>query len=165
MTMGSKSFLEGKRVLIVDDEPDVLDTLTELLPMCDIERASSFEEAKKKLETGGYDLTILDIMGVNGYALLDLATEKNITAVMLTANALSPEDTIKSHKKGAAYYLPKEEMSNIEQHLNDVLKALAEGKNTWWRWFDKFASFYERKFGSEWQEKDKNYWDKFKNYY
>ncbi len=163
--MGSKSFLEGKRVLIVDDEPDVLDTLTELLPMCDIERASSFEEAKKKLETGGYDLTILDIMGVNGYALLDLATEKNITAVMLTANALSPEDTIKSHKKGAAYYLPKEEMSNIEQHLNDVLKALAEGKNTWWRWFDKFASFYERKFGSEWQEKDKNYWDKFKNYY
>jgi DNA-binding NtrC family response regulator len=165
MSMGSKNFLKGKRVLIVDDEPDVLDTLAELLSMCDIERASSFEEAREKLNTGGYDLTILDIMGVNGYALLELATEKNITAVMLTAHALSPEDTIKSHKKGAAYYLPKEEMINIEQHLNDVLKALAEGKNTWWRWFDKFASFYERKFGPDWQGKDQNYWDKFKNYY
>jgi DNA-binding NtrC family response regulator len=165
MTMGSKRFLEGKRVLIVDDEPDVLDTLAELLSMCDIERASSYEEAREKLNAGGYDLAILDIMGVNGYALLELAAEKNITAVMLTAHALSPEDTIKSHKKGAAYYLPKEEMINIEQHLNDVLKALAEGKNTWWRWFDKFASFYERKFGPDWQEKDQNYWDKFKNYY
>ena len=163
--MANKDFLEGKRVLIVDDEPDVLDTLAELLTMCDIERASSYEEASENLNAGSYDLAILDIMGVNGYALLELATEKNIPAVMLTANALSPEDTIKSHKKGAAYYLPKEEIINIEQHLNDVLKALAEGKNTWWRWFDKFASFYERKFGSDWQEKDQNYWDKFKHYY
>jgi len=163
--MNEKNLLEGKGVLIVDDEPDVLDTLDELLSICDVERASSFEEAKVKLDTGSYDMVILDIMGVNGYALLDLATGKNITAVMLTANALSPEDTIKSHKKGAAYYLPKEEMVNIEQHLNDVLKAQAEGKNTWWRWFDKFASFYEKKFGSDWQEKDKNYWDKFQGYY
>jgi DNA-binding NtrC family response regulator len=163
--MADKDFLEGKRVLIVDDEPDVLDTLAELLTRCDIERASSYEEASEKLNAGGCDLAILDIMGVNGYALLELATEKNIPAVMLTAHALSPEDTIKSHKKGAAYYLPKEEIINIEQHLNDVLKALSEGKNTWWRWFDKFASFYERKFGSDWQEKDQNYWDKFKHYY
>jgi hypothetical protein len=84
---------------------------------------------------------------------------------MLTANALSPEDTIKSHKQGAAYYLPKEEMVNIEQHLNDVLKALTAGISTWWRWFDRFASFYERKFGADWQDKDRNYWDRFKNYY
>ena len=163
--MDNKGLLEGKRVLIVDDEPDVLDTLSELLTMCEIDRASSFEDAKAKLESVNYDLTILDIMGVNGYALLDMATQKNITAVMLTANALSPEDTIKSHRKGAAYYLPKEEMANIEQHLNDVLKAQAEGKNTWWRWFDKFASFYERKFGPDWQEPDRQYWDKFKNFY
>ena len=163
--MNEKNLLDGKRVLIVDDEPDVLDTLEELLGICDVERASSFAEAKEKMDAGGFDLVILDIMGVNGYELLDLATEREITAVMLTANALSPEDTIKSHKKGAAYYLPKEEMVNIEQHLNDVLKAQAEGKSTWWRWFDKFASFYERKFGSDWQDKDKNYWDKFKNYY
>jgi DNA-binding NtrC family response regulator len=163
--MNENNLLEEKRVLIVDDEPDVLDTLEELLSICNVDRASNFEEAKEKLEADSYDLVILDIMGVNGYALLDMATEKKITAVMLTANALSPEDTIKSHKKGAAYYLPKEEMVNIEQHLNDVLTAQAEGKNTWWRWFDKFASFYERKFGSHWQEKDSSYWDKFKNYY
>jgi CheY-like chemotaxis protein len=31
--MKMKDRLEGKRVLIVDDEPDVLDTLSELLSM------------------------------------------------------------------------------------------------------------------------------------
>ena len=70
-----------------------------------------------------------------------------------------------AHKKGAAYYLPKEEMINLEQHLIDVLEAQAKGKSAWDRWFDKFASFYERKFGPDWQDPDKDYWDKFKNYY
>ena len=36
--------LENKKVLIVDDEPDVLDSLEELLDMCTIVRAQSFEE-------------------------------------------------------------------------------------------------------------------------
>ena len=163
--MEKQDLLKGKRILIVDDEPDVLDTLVDLLDMCDLETASTFEEAQEKLNAGYFDMAILDIMGVDGYKLLEFATQKKITAIMLTAHALSPEDTIKSHKKGAAYYLPKEEMSNIEQHLIDVLEAQAKGKNTWVRWFDRFASFYERKFGPDWQEHDKDYWDKFKNYY
>jgi hypothetical protein len=56
-------------------------------------------------------------------------------------------------------------MVNLEQHLIDVLEAEAKGKSAWDRWFDKFASLYERKFGPDWQEQDKGYWDKFKNYY
>lgn len=165
MNMDDKNLLEGKRILIVDDDPDVLDSLFELLGEYKVDSASSFDQAREKLQTEQYDIAILDIMGVDGYALLDIATQKDITAVMLTANALSPEDTIKSHKKGAAYYLPKEEMVNVEKHLLDVLKAQSEGKNTWIKWFDKFASFYERKFGEHWQDADKSYWDKFKNYY
>jgi CheY-like chemotaxis protein len=43
--MDPKKLLKGKRVLIVDDEKDVLDLLTELLNMCKIDPASSFEEA------------------------------------------------------------------------------------------------------------------------
>jgi adenine/guanine phosphoribosyltransferase-like PRPP-binding protein len=37
MTMADGDILEGKRVLIVDDEPDVLDTLAEMLTMCLVE--------------------------------------------------------------------------------------------------------------------------------
>ncbi len=49
--MDKNDLLTGKKVLIVDDEPDVLETLSELLDMCDITEASSFEEAKGLLET------------------------------------------------------------------------------------------------------------------
>ena len=163
--MKKQNILKDKRILIVDDEVDVLDTLVDLLTMCKTETASTFEDAEKKLTAVNYDMAILDIMGVDGYKLLDLATDRNITAVMLTAHALSPADTLKSHQKGAAYFLPKEEMVNLEQHLIEVLEAEAKGISAWGCWFDKFASFYGRKFGPDWQEPDKDYWDKFKNFY
>ena len=64
--MGKKEdILKGKRILIVDDEPDVLDTLEDLLSMCEVVKATSFEEAKKQLETQSFDMAVLDIMGVN----------------------------------------------------------------------------------------------------
>jgi len=43
-----KDLIDGQRVLIVDDEPDVLNTLEDLLPTCDITTATTFEEAKEK---------------------------------------------------------------------------------------------------------------------
>ena len=42
-----QKILEGKRILIVDDEPDVLETLLELLDMCNIDTAPDFETAEK----------------------------------------------------------------------------------------------------------------------
>ena len=99
--------LKGKRILIVDDEPDVLETLGELLDMCVIDFAPDFETAEKLLEETSYDAAILDIMGVKGYDLLELARHKELPALMLTAHALSPEHLVKSIKGGAYSYIPK----------------------------------------------------------
>ena len=159
--MENKERLAGKRVLIVDDEPDVLESLEELLPMCEVVKATNFDEAKEKMDTEYFDIAILDIMGVDGYRLLDIATEREIMAVMFTAHALSTEDTIKSFKEGAASYIPKEEMQNITTYLNDILEAKEKGKNFWWRWLDRFADYYEKKFTSNWKDKDKEFWKKF----
>jgi DNA-binding NtrC family response regulator len=155
----ANNLLDGKRILVVDDEPDVLESLEELLSMCDVEKAASFEEAKEALETRYFDMAVLDIMGVDGYKLLEIASERRVVAVMLTANALSVEDTVKSYKEGAASYVPKEEMTNIATYLNDILEARDEGKSLWWRWLDRFASYYDKKFGPEWKEKHKEIWD------
>lgn len=159
--MGKTDLIEGKKVLIVDDEPDVLETLSELLEMCHITEASSFEEAKELLETQFFDMAILDIMGVSGYELLEIAASKKVTAVMLTAYALTPGDVVKSHKGGAAYYIPKEEMVNITTFLNDILEAEEKGEDTWGGWFSRMASFCEKKFGSDWKSSDKEFWEKF----
>jgi len=49
--MEPDKLLEGKKILIVDDESDVLDQLTELLDMYRIDTATSFEEGKRLLES------------------------------------------------------------------------------------------------------------------
>ncbi len=160
--MKMKDRLEGKRVLIVDDEPDVLDTLSELLSMCRVVEATTFHEAKEHLETEYFDTAILDIMGVEGYRLLEIAVKRNVIPIMLTAHALSVKDTVKSFKKGAASYVPKEELANIAVFLNDILEAREKGKNVMERWSNRLASFYDKKFGPDWQEEDKEFWEKFK---
>lgn len=144
-----KALLDGKSVLIVDDEPDVLETLEELLPMCHLSKASNFEKAKELLETEYFDIAVLDIMGVNGYELLEIANKRKVMAIMLTAHALSPEDTVKSFNRGAAYFVPKDKISDIVTYLTDILEAKEKGKHSWWRWFDRFGYFYEKKFGSK----------------
>ena len=70
-----ESILNGKSILAVDDEFDVLAILEEEIlescPKCRFDKASTFEEALKELASRTYDLVILDIMGVRGFDLLE----------------------------------------------------------------------------------------------
>lgn len=161
--MAKEKLLDGKRVLAVDDEQDVLDTLVDLLPMCEVVKAPSFEAAKELLESQHFDLAILDIMGVDGYGLLDIATRKNIPAVMLTAHAWSPDNLVRSIKEGAVSYLPKEELAHITDYLNDVLTAKKEGRNPWDSWHDRLpTSYFERRWGAAWKDNDREFWNTFR---
>ncbi len=162
--MGRKALLDGKRILLVDDEQDILETLEELLTMCTLAKASTFKQAKELLETQDFDMAILDIMGVNGYKLLEIAKNKEIMAIMLTAHALSLEDTVKSFKQGAASYIPKDKMNDIALFLEDILEAKEKGKHFWWRWIERFGSYYDERFGPDWKEKDQDTWSKFYTY-
>lgn len=156
--------LKDKRVLVVDDEPDVLETLEELLPTCKVVKASSFEEAKKQLETQAFDIAVLDIMGVDGYKLLEIANQRKVTAVMLTAHALTTEDTVKSFKAGAAHFIPKDKITEISTFLNDIFDAKSRSKSLWSKWLDRMDSYYSDKFGKNWKEDDKEFWAKFNRY-
>jgi len=151
--------LKGKRILIVDDEEDVLDSLTELLQGCDLDRAKTFEDARELLENNSYDVAVLDIMGVRGYDLLKIADEKNIPAIMLTAHALTKEDLLRSIKEGASYYAPKEKMHKIGKFIADVLEAREMNMNIWRSWFDSLGNFYDKKFGgTDWRDKEQEFW-------
>ena len=129
--MDAEKIIAGKKILIVDDEPDVLESLIELLDMCRIDTASSFEDGKRLLEDQSYDIAILDIMGVKGFELLKIANSRKIPALMLTAHALSEESLKKSAEGGAAYFAPKDKMADIEIFVIDVLTALEMKKSTW----------------------------------
>ena len=151
--MEKQDLLDGKRLLIVDDEPDVLDMLEDLLPMCQIIKAATYEQAKDLLEERYFDMAILDIMGVKGYELLELCNQKRVIGVMLTAYAVTPEDIKRSYENGAASFVPKEKMADITTYLSDIIEAREKGKSMWWRWFDRLADYCEKKFGPDWQKK------------
>jgi DNA-binding NtrC family response regulator len=130
--------------------------------MCEISKASNFHEAKGFLESRYFDLAILDIMGVDGYKLLEIANKRNVIAIMLTAHAVSPDHIVRSFKEGAALYIPKEKMGSIVTLLNDVLEAKGKGKSTWSRWIDRLASYFDKRFGPDWQDKNKELREIFK---
>lgn len=159
--MDERAILDGKKILIVDDEPDVLETLEEMLDMCLIDKAPNFETARKFLNKNTYDAAILDIMGVRGYDLLELATDKDIPALMLTAHALSPDNLVKSIRKGAQSYVPKDKISEIAAYLAEVIAVKQAGAEKKGKWFAKLKPFFDRKFGPGWREKDKAFWDDF----
>jgi DNA-binding NtrC family response regulator len=162
--METGQVLKRKRVLIVDDEEDVLDQLTELLDMCKIDRASTFEEAKEHLERDFYDAAILDIMGVRGYELLEIANKKKIPTLMLTAHALSSDNLKKSFQKGASYYVPKDEIGRIDVFLADILEARDMNRNVWVRWYERLGGFCDKRFGPNWREEDPEFWDSLLKY-
>lgn len=162
--MDPEKVLRGKRVLIVDDEKDVLAFLTELLDMCKIDAASSFEEAKALLEADYYAAAVLDIMGVRGYDLLEIAKKKGTPVLMLTAHALSKSNLKKSFEKGASYYVPKEDMSKVDVYLADILEAQDKGRNIWVKWYERLSGFCDRRFGPNWRDEDPEFWDSLLKY-
>ena len=153
--------LKNKRLLIVDDEPDILETLVELLDTCVVDTAPSYETAMKFIEKNTYDAAIFDIMGVRGLDLLKAAVTRGIPVLMLTAHALDPDTLVSSIRAGARAYVPKDEMADIKTYLLDLLEAREDANHKHFRWFARLKPFFDRKFGRGWREKDRSFWDDF----
>ena len=144
--------LKDKVVLVVDDEPDVLDTVSDILDSCLVTQARDFDTARQYLMNFTYDIVIFDIMGVNGFELLKMAVKRGFPAVMLTAYALTPEALEKSIRLGAVSFLPKEKMSELDDYLADIV--MAGSKPRWERLFDKLGDLFSRRFGTDWKERN-----------
>ncbi len=163
--MTSEDLLRDRKVLVVDDEPDILETIEELLDTCTLDMASSFDEAKKLIDHNSYDMAILDIMGVSGYDILALARNRDMPALMLTAHALTPENLKESIAKGADAYIPKDELANLSDHVADVIRNRILGKDGHGTWFSKLKPFFDTSFGLGWRDKDRPFWDTFDDKY
>ncbi|MCG6893575.1 MAG: response regulator [Desulfobacteraceae bacterium] len=153
------SILEGKRILAVDDEPDVLDTLEDLLSDNEgliLDRATDYDSGFHLLRSWSYDAVILDIMGVRGFDLLNASVHLGFPTVMLTAHAFSVPDLKQSIEMGARAYIPKEKMFDIAAFLEDVI-TLSHGSSLR-QMFRRLGGFFNRKFGSEWMEDEKRFW-------
>lgn len=151
--MDASHILKGKVVLVVDDEPDVLDTVADVLETCLVTKARDFDTARQYLMGFTYDIVILDIMGVDGFELLKIAVKRGFPTVMLTAYALTPEALEQSMRLGAVSFLPKEKMSELDEYLSDVV--LGGNKPVWGKLFDKLGHLFSKRFGPDWKERNR----------
>jgi CheY-like chemotaxis protein len=159
--MQKESYLAGKRILAVDDEPDILESIEDILEGSIVDRAGDYSTASEKLKMNRYDLVILDIMGVNGLKLLDEAVERNFPAVMLTAHAINPETLMTAIRKGAISYLPKETLPELDELLTEIFKAHEQGEPPWKLLFQRLGKYFDERFGPGWKEKEKSFWSEF----
>jgi CheY-like chemotaxis protein len=160
-----ESFLKGIRILAVDDEEDVLETIVEILDESRVDTAREYQSASQKIKEHKYDLAILDIMGVDGLKLLEEAVAREIPTVMLTAHAISPETLMESIQKGAMSYLPKESLADLDDLLDGLLGAYHSGEPPWKLLFEKLGDFFDKRFGAEWKQKDQEFWSEFSRSY
>ena len=107
--------LQGVRVLIVDDDSDTLEMLSEALEAsgAEVSAARSADEALVVLNNGGIDVLVSDIgmPNVDGYALIRRVralpgSRGRIPAIALTAYA-RPEDRAEAIDAGFQLHLPK----------------------------------------------------------
>ena len=104
----------ARRILIVDDEPDILKFLTKLLSSQGylVVTATNGLEALEKVEEEKPDAIILDVLmpGLDGWETLKRLKENeatgNIPVIMLTSQS-KDQDIMKGYGCGADYYVTK----------------------------------------------------------
>ncbi|MFH0821768.1 MAG: response regulator [Pseudomonadota bacterium] len=150
--MTQNDILAGKKILAVDDEQDVLAVIEEQLEACNLVTASDYKGASELLEKDMYDLAVLDIMGVRGFELLDIATKRKIPAVILTAHSMTPESLQKAIDKGAMSFLPKDELARLADLIAEVLEEAEKGRTHWAKLKVRLGSRFKEAWGDVWEQ-------------
>lgn len=123
-----------KRILIVDDEPSILETIKFHLEMNDYDILSATDgmEALKLARSKGPDLILLDLMLplMDGYKVCKMLKMdrryKDIPVIMLTAKAGSV-DEVEGYQSGADAYIKKP--FDLEA-LSSVVEEMLEKKGS-----------------------------------
>ena len=122
--------MENKKVLIVDDEQDIVETLRFMLESEGINCLVAYdgEEALNLAKSELPDLMILDVMlpKINGYKICRLlkfdAKYKNIPILMVTARS-QDEDKAIGQETGADEYITKPfEINDVVMKVKQYLK-------------------------------------------
>ncbi len=119
----------AKRILIVDDEPQILDFLRDLFSAAgwDVQSADSGTAGIEMLEHGRYDVILTDLKmpGADGIEVLRTAKNLRLDAeVVLMTGFGTVDSAIEAMRAGAFHYLAKP--FKAEEVLNLVDKAHAQ---------------------------------------
>lgn len=111
-SMEGLSSIKRKSLLVVDDEPTILDSLARDLQYTGLKvtTASSGEEAIEKIENGFFDLVTTDLLmpGLDGFQVVKAAKQKNLqTMVIILTGYGALESAVDALRLGADDFLQK----------------------------------------------------------
>lgn len=139
----------AEKILLVDDEKEFLDVMSERMRArgMDVSTAESAQEALQKVEAGGYDAIVLDLMmpGVDGIETLKaLKKSQPELQVILLSGQATLEKGVEAMKLGAMDFMEKpadlneltekiktaqaKKMVVVEQQLESKLKDIINAK-------------------------------------
>jgi len=117
------------RILLVDDERELVSTLAERLSLrgIDADWVTTGEDALKRVDTEDYDLAVLDVKipKISGIELKKKIGEKHPDMRFIFMTGHGSEDDFKagSEEAGTDYYLPKPvSIKILIEKINEVLE-------------------------------------------
>ena len=104
--------LDKPKILIIDDEPRMCQSLKELLAIQNYElnTANSAKEAIEFLNNNSFDLILLDLClpDMNGYHVMDHISQQSLGALVIVLTGYASEESaIEALRRGAYDYLKK----------------------------------------------------------
>ena len=126
--------LLGKRILVVDDEDTIRETVCDILTPygCDTDSAGDGESAMEKISHTRYDLVISDIKmpGATGYDVFAAARAacEETAVILITAFGYDPSHSIvKANREGLSAVLMKPfKVDDLLTHVRESLQPAAE---------------------------------------
>ena len=121
--------LKGRKILVIDDEPMIRQTIGDLLRRfgCSVDGVAEGNKAVEKINKHNYDLILSDIKmpGKNGYEIFAAAKDKNpdLPVILMTGFGYDPHHSIvRARKEGLAAVLFKP--FKVDQLLGEIRKAI-----------------------------------------
>lgn len=122
--------MTGLRVLLVDDEDELVETLAERLMIRDIlaDWVTNAEDALIKAEKCQYDIAILDVKmpGTSGIKLKKLMEQKHprMRFIFMTGHGSEADFHAGSQEAGSEYYLVKPvNIDDLIKKMNEVISG------------------------------------------
>jgi len=132
MTQSSEK--EKFPILIVDDEPEIVEALVNYLDEYDVDSAHDANSALEKIASGKFKIVLTDIVmpGLDGIELLRRIKSRNpgIQVIMMTGQTTVMRAS-ESMQDGALNYLlkPFDDISQVDRAIDEAIKKVKDWKD------------------------------------
>ena len=119
---------QKKKILVIEDDPDVLSTVIKQLEYFGYEvlTATDGMDGMKKVDAGGYDLVLTDIVMpyISGVGVVTALKEKmpHIPVIAMTGYGKEPESAAMEKKADIVLAKPIK-MSDLKEHIQKLLSS------------------------------------------